>query len=46
MKKETIKTIINTICTILSAIAAAICSSCTVTDHGDKVLSMVSSLPL
>ena len=25
MKKETLKTVINTICTILSAIAAAIC---------------------
>lgn len=27
MKKETIKTIINTICTILSAIASVICTS-------------------
>lgn len=32
-KKETWKTIINLVCTILSAIAAAFCSTSCITNH-------------
>ena len=40
MRKETIKTIINTICTILSAIASVICTSSCI----DKVPTFINSL--
>lgn len=41
MKKETVKTIINLICTILSAIAGVICTSACV----PKIPNFINNLP-